>query len=290
MAAPEHPFLQRLEAMLPATHPLVWGQTVLEEVQGAAGLENPPHLGKGGGHVRNRAQRPRGQRGIEAVVLERQRLAIQAGPLHRDARLSHTFLGQPPAHVGRLDGGNPGNGRRVEGDVVARAKAQLDDASFEPLADATSQRRDTLQPARDVDYSRKNLLAIESHQRPIFASITLVLADDHTILRSGLRMLLEAEADFEVVAEAGEVLSALQAVRGHRPDVLVLDLNMPGGSSIEAIRRLALMSPSTSVVVLTMEEDRAFVRDAMEAGARGYVLKREASERLVSAIRAAAPR
>jgi two-component system response regulator NreC len=120
--------------------------------------------------------------------------------------------------------------------------------------------------------------------------ITLVLADDHTILRSGLRMLLEAEEDFEVVAEAGDVLSALQAVRGRRPDVLVLDLNMPGGSSIEAIRRLALMSPSTSVVVLTMEEDRAFVRDAMEAGARGYVLKREASERLVSAIRAAAPR
>jgi two-component system response regulator NreC len=122
------------------------------------------------------------------------------------------------------------------------------------------------------------------------SAITLVLADDHTILRSGLRMLLEAEEDFEVVAEAGDVLSALQAVRGHRPDVLVLDLNMPGGSSIEAIRRLALMSPSTSVVVLTMEEDRAFVRDAMEAGARGYVLKREASEHLVSSIRAAAER
>ena len=96
------------------------------------GLRNPPDLGKGGGHVRNRAQRPRGQRGIEAVVLERQRLAIQAGPLHRDARLSHTFLGQSPADVGRLDGGDPGNGRRVEGDVVARAKAELDDASFEP--------------------------------------------------------------------------------------------------------------------------------------------------------------
>lgn len=79
-------------------------------------------------------------------------------------------------------------------------------------------------------------------------------------------------------------------MRGHRPDVLVLDLNMPGGSSIEAIKRLALMSPGTSVVVLTMQEDRAFVREAMQAAASGYVLKREASKTLVRSIREAAQR
>ena len=115
-----------------------------------------------------------------------------------------------------------------------------------------------------------------------------MLADDHNVMRSGLRMLLDAESDFEVVAEASDVLSAFQAVRGHRPDVLVLDLNMPGGSSIAAIRRLGPISPKTSVVVLTMEEDRAFVRDALEAGAKGYVQKQAAGRELVRAIRAAA--
>ena len=119
------------------------------------------------------------------------------------------------------------------------------------------------------------------------ATITLVLADDHHVMRSGLRMLLDAEADFEVVAEAGDVLGAFRQVRGHSPDVLVLDLNMPGGSSINAIRRLAPISPHTVVVVLTMEEDRAFVREAMEAGAKGYVRKQAAATELVRAIRAA---
>jgi len=117
---------------------------------------------------------------------------------------------------------------------------------------------------------------METSESPITA-IRLVLADDHTVMRSGLRMLLDAEEDFEVVAEARDVLSTFQAVRGHRPDVLVLDLNMPGGSSIEAIKRLVPISPKTSVVVLTMEEDREFACEAMQAGASGYVLKREAS-------------
>lgn len=132
-------------------------------------------------------------------------------------------------------------------------------------------------------------LAMETSESPTTA-IMLVLADDHTVMRSGLRMLLDAEVDFEVVAEARDVLSTFQAVRGHRPDVLVLDLNMPGGSSIEAIKRLVPISPRTSVVVLTMEEDREFAREAMQAGASGYVLKREASRTLVRSIREAAER
>jgi two-component system response regulator NreC len=120
------------------------------------------------------------------------------------------------------------------------------------------------------------------------ATITLVLADDHAVLRSGLRMLLEAEHDLEVKAEAGDILSAFREVRGHHPDVLVLDLNMPGGSSIEAIRRLTRISPGTAVVVLTMEEDRWFVREALQAGASGFVVKKAAATDLIRTIRAAA--
>lgn len=86
-------------------------------------------------------------------------------------------------------------------------------------------------------------LAAMDQGDPPAPTITLVLADDHNVMRSGLRMLLDAESDFEVVAESRDVLSAFQAVRGHRPDVLVLDLNMPGGSSIEAIRRLGPSPP-----------------------------------------------
>ena len=120
------------------------------------------------------------------------------------------------------------------------------------------------------------------------APITIVLADDHSVVRSGLRMLLEAEPDMEVLAEAGDVEAAQRYVLGHKPAVLVLDLNMPGGSSLEAIPRIAERSPETAVVVLTMQQDPAFAREALRAGARGYVVKHAAGEELVQAIRAAA--
>ena len=119
-------------------------------------------------------------------------------------------------------------------------------------------------------------------------SVTIVLADDHQVVRSGLRMLLEAEPDFEVVAEAGDVDAARRYVLGYKPTVLVLDLNMPGGSSLEAIPAVGEASPETAVVVLTMQEDPAFAREALQAGARGYVLKDAAGTELVQAIRAAA--
>jgi two-component system response regulator NreC len=118
--------------------------------------------------------------------------------------------------------------------------------------------------------------------------ITIVLADDHTVLRGGLRMLLDAEPDFEVVAEAGDIQSVFRAVRAHWPVVLVLDLNMPGGSSVAAIPRITSLSPKTSVVVLTMEADPISTRDALGAGAHAYVLKDAAQAELVQAIRAAA--
>ena len=120
------------------------------------------------------------------------------------------------------------------------------------------------------------------------STIAIVIADDHQVVRSGLRMLLDAEEDFEVVAEAGDVASATRTVLGYKPDVLVLDLNMPDGSSLTAIPKMLSDSPGTNIVVLTMQEDPAFAREALQAGARGYVLKEAADSELVEAVRMAA--
>ncbi|MGN6372984.1 MAG: response regulator [Solirubrobacteraceae bacterium] len=118
-------------------------------------------------------------------------------------------------------------------------------------------------------------------------TIRIVLADDHAVVRSGLRLLLDGESDFEVVAEAGDLESAERYVRGHHPAVLVLDLNMPGGSSLEAIPRIRERSPETQIVVLTMQQEPAFARHALSAGAIGYVLKEAADDELVEAVRKA---
>ena len=118
--------------------------------------------------------------------------------------------------------------------------------------------------------------------------IEIVLADDHRVVRSGLRLLLDGEEGIEVVAEAGDVEGARRYVRGHHPAVLVLDLNMPGGSSLEAIPAIREESPETQIVVLTMQQEPAFARQALAAGALGYVLKEAADEELVEAVRSAA--
>ena len=118
--------------------------------------------------------------------------------------------------------------------------------------------------------------------------IRIVLADDHQVVRSGLRLLLEKEPGFEVVAEASDVDGARRYVRGHQPAVLVLDLNMPGGSSLEAIPRIREECPETQIVVLTMQQESAFAREALTGGALGYVLKEAADEELVEAVRNAA--
>ena len=118
--------------------------------------------------------------------------------------------------------------------------------------------------------------------------IRLILADDHAVVRSGLRMLLDSESDFEVVAEASNIEDAQRYVRGHHPKVLVLDLNMPGGSSLEAIPAIREESPDTEIVVLTMQQEPAFAREALRAGALGYVLKEAADDELVQAVRRAA--
>jgi two-component system, NarL family, response regulator NreC len=117
---------------------------------------------------------------------------------------------------------------------------------------------------------------------------TIVLADDHAVVRSALRMLLEAEPGFEVVAEAGDADAAVRYVRGHKPAVLILDLNMPGRPSLEAVPDVKEASPATEVVVLTMQNEPAFARRALQAGVRGYVLKEAADAELVQAVRSAA--
>ena len=115
-----------------------------------------------------------------------------------------------------------------------------------------------------------------------------MLADDHTIVRHGLRMLLEAEPDMHVVAEAADAEEAARKVLAYKPRVLVLDLSMPGGSSLGAIPRMLRSSPHTAIVVLTMEDEPRFAREALRAGALGFVLKEAADTELVAAVRAAA--
>ena len=119
-------------------------------------------------------------------------------------------------------------------------------------------------------------------------AIRVVIADDHAVVRRGLRQLLDAEAGFEVVAEAADLKSARRYVRGHHPDVLVLDLNLPDGLSLGAIPELRAECPDTQIVVLTMQSEPAYARQALAAGALGYVLKEAAESELVEALRRAA--
>ncbi len=114
----------------------------------------------------------------------------------------------------------------------------------------------------------------------------IVLADDHPIVLDGLRNLIRAEGDFELVGEAASGLAALKVIREKRPDVAVLDISMPEINGIVLSRRLAAEIPEMSVLMLTLHEDRAYLNQALEAGVRGYVLKRSAVENLVHAIRA----
>lgn len=120
------------------------------------------------------------------------------------------------------------------------------------------------------------------------SAISIVLADDHQVVRSGLRVLLESDGRFRVLGEAGDVPGTLQTVRICRPRVLVLDLNMAGESSLDSIPQLRAEVPETQIVVLTMQENPAFARAALRAGAVGYVLKDAADSELMNAVALAA--
>jgi DNA-binding NarL/FixJ family response regulator len=116
---------------------------------------------------------------------------------------------------------------------------------------------------------------------------TIVLADDHHVVRQGLRSLLEAEPDFSVVGETGDGVEAAQLVERLQPDVLVLDLMMPGLNGLEVTRQVSQRSPRTRVVILSMHADEAHVLEGLRAGAVAYVLKESTSAELVRAIREA---
>ena len=119
------------------------------------------------------------------------------------------------------------------------------------------------------------------------ASTSVIIADDHAVVRKGLRLLIDAEPGLEVIAEAGTVPDTVMKARALRAGVLVLDLNMPGGSSLEAIPQIREEAPDTAIVVLTMQNDPAFARKALQAGAAGFVLKEAADDELLEAIRQA---
>jgi two-component system, NarL family, response regulator NreC len=116
---------------------------------------------------------------------------------------------------------------------------------------------------------------------------SILIADDHAVMRSGLRMLLEREEDFEVAAEAGDVEETIRKLKAYKPDVLLLDLHMPGGPSLPSIPEMREASPETRIVVLTMQNSVGFVREALRAGALGYVTKEAADAELVEAVRLA---
>jgi DNA-binding NarL/FixJ family response regulator len=116
--------------------------------------------------------------------------------------------------------------------------------------------------------------------------ITVVLVDDHPVVRSGLRALIESFGGFEVVGEAADGEAAVREVLLHRPDVAVMDVMMPGVDGVEATRRIIRASPGTAVLVLSMAEDDEIVFSAMQAGARGYLLKGAAQEEIDRALKA----
>jgi two-component system response regulator NreC len=115
--------------------------------------------------------------------------------------------------------------------------------------------------------------------------ITVVLADDHQVVRQGLRALLEAESDFEVIGEAGDGLEAVQLAERLRPGVLVLDLMMPGLSGLQVTRQVSRRSPHTRIVILSIHANEAYVLEALQNGASAYVLKKSSVDELVRAIR-----
>jgi two-component system response regulator NreC len=115
--------------------------------------------------------------------------------------------------------------------------------------------------------------------------ISVVLVDDHAVVRSGIRLLLDRQDDIEVVGEAGSAKDALFRARALKPDVILLDVVMPGESGIDVLPRLLAESPETKVLVLSMQDDPSYVREAFAAGAQGYVLKEAADEEVVSAVR-----
>jgi two-component system response regulator NreC len=117
-------------------------------------------------------------------------------------------------------------------------------------------------------------------------TIRILIADDHGVLRAGLRALLSAESELEVVDEAANGTEALNKAKELQPDVILLDISMPGSSGIEVTRDLKEILPETRVLILTVHEDEGLLQEAIQAGASGYIIKRAVESELIDAIRA----
>ncbi len=117
-------------------------------------------------------------------------------------------------------------------------------------------------------------------------TVQIVLADDHTVVRKGLRLLLESVPQFQVVADAADGRRAVALVDEHRPDVVVMDIAMPILNGIEAARQISIKAPQTAIVFLSMHSDEAYVIKALKAGARAYLLKDSAENDLINAVKA----
>jgi two-component system, NarL family, response regulator NreC len=116
-------------------------------------------------------------------------------------------------------------------------------------------------------------------------SVRVLIVDDHAVVRAGLKLLLDAEEDIEAVGEAGNARDAVFRMRSLKPDVVLMDVVMPGESGLEATAKILHESPETKVLVLSMQDDPRYVREAFAVGASGYVLKEAADTELVAAIR-----
>ncbi|WP_454737387.1 response regulator [Cupriavidus necator] len=119
-------------------------------------------------------------------------------------------------------------------------------------------------------------------------TIRILLIDDHTLFRSGIRALLQRQTDFEIVDEAADGVEGIKRAKQHRPDVILLDLNMPGLSGLEALQLLVEDLPQTAVIVLTVSEEAEELAAALRGGARGYLIKNIETEALIAGIRRAA--
>lgn len=115
--------------------------------------------------------------------------------------------------------------------------------------------------------------------------IRLVLADDHDVLRSGLRFMLNSEEDMEVIGEASNGQEAILLCQEKKPDILILDLSMPGLSGLESIEKIKQANPEIKILVLTMHDDEGYLRKVLKSGCSGYILKKAAAVELISAIR-----
>jgi DNA-binding NarL/FixJ family response regulator len=116
------------------------------------------------------------------------------------------------------------------------------------------------------------------------APLQIVVADDHAVVRRGVRALLETRSGWQIVAEAADGREAIRAVKQHRPNVVVMDVSLPDLNGLEATRQIVKDFPETEVVILTMHQSEQLMREVLEAGARGYVLKSDADQNLIAAV------